>query len=164
MVGAIAQEYLTDRAKHDKTAGEWTRRYAQCADFAAPCSTATFAATHARICAVFVCPSHVRLPLACAGAERRARAGQDVSVPSRGGQCRDAAPAGRWPSACAGGEWRCNVGRVAGGRDCTFFEAPESGGALGGTEHSSCYTNAAQQHRGDGGRIQKMIVAVLQHM
>jgi ubiquitin-conjugating enzyme E2 D/E len=30
LVGAIAQEYLADREKHDKTAAEWTRRYAQC--------------------------------------------------------------------------------------------------------------------------------------
>lgn len=29
LVGAIAQEYLHDREKHDKTALEWTRRYAQ---------------------------------------------------------------------------------------------------------------------------------------
>jgi ubiquitin-conjugating enzyme E2 D/E len=28
-VGAIAQEYLHDREKHDKTAAEWVRRYAQ---------------------------------------------------------------------------------------------------------------------------------------
>jgi ubiquitin-protein ligase len=30
LVGAIAQEYIADREKHDKTAAEWTRRYAQC--------------------------------------------------------------------------------------------------------------------------------------
>ena len=29
LVGAIAQEYINDREKHDKTAAEWTRRYAQ---------------------------------------------------------------------------------------------------------------------------------------
>lgn len=29
LVGSIAQEYLVDRAKHDKTAAEWTRRFAQ---------------------------------------------------------------------------------------------------------------------------------------
>jgi len=29
LVGSIAQQYLTDRALHDKTAAEWTRRYAQ---------------------------------------------------------------------------------------------------------------------------------------
>lgn len=29
LVGTIAQQYLTDRAAHDKTAAEWTRRYAQ---------------------------------------------------------------------------------------------------------------------------------------
>ena len=29
LVGAIAQEYINDRAKHDKTAAEWTKRYAQ---------------------------------------------------------------------------------------------------------------------------------------
>lgn len=29
LVGSIAQQYLTDRAAHDKTAAEWTRRYAQ---------------------------------------------------------------------------------------------------------------------------------------
>jgi hypothetical protein len=28
-VGAIAQEYINDREKHDRTAAEWTRRYAQ---------------------------------------------------------------------------------------------------------------------------------------
>ena len=28
-MGAIAQEYINDREKHDKTAAEWTRRYAQ---------------------------------------------------------------------------------------------------------------------------------------
>lgn len=30
LVGSIAQEYLVDRPKHDKTAAEWTRRFAQC--------------------------------------------------------------------------------------------------------------------------------------
>ena len=29
LVGAIAQQLLTDREGHDKTAAEWTRRYAQ---------------------------------------------------------------------------------------------------------------------------------------
>ena len=29
LVGSIAQQYLNDRAAHDKTANEWTRRYAQ---------------------------------------------------------------------------------------------------------------------------------------
>mmetsp|Transcript_31517 Transcript_31517/g.43742 ORF Transcript_31517/g.43742 Transcript_31517/m.43742 type:complete len:153 (+) Transcript_31517:159-617(+) len=29
LVGNIAQQYLADRAAHDKTATEWTRRYAQ---------------------------------------------------------------------------------------------------------------------------------------
>jgi hypothetical protein len=28
-VGAIAQQYLTNREEHDKTAAEWTKRYAQ---------------------------------------------------------------------------------------------------------------------------------------
>eukprot|EP01102_Stenamoeba_stenopodia_P022475 TRINITY_DN9374_c0_g1_i1.p1 TRINITY_DN9374_c0_g1~~TRINITY_DN9374_c0_g1_i1.p1 ORF type:complete len:172 (-),score=16.28 TRINITY_DN9374_c0_g1_i1:244-759(-) len=28
LVGSIAQQYLTDRAAHDRTAKEWTRRYA----------------------------------------------------------------------------------------------------------------------------------------
>jgi hypothetical protein len=28
-VGSIAQQFLNDRAAHDKTATEWTRRYAQ---------------------------------------------------------------------------------------------------------------------------------------
>jgi ubiquitin-conjugating enzyme E2 D/E len=28
-VGSIAQQYLTDREAHDKTAAEWTKRYAQ---------------------------------------------------------------------------------------------------------------------------------------
>ena len=35
LVGAIAQEYIADREKHDKTAAEWTRRYAQCVPSAA---------------------------------------------------------------------------------------------------------------------------------
>jgi ubiquitin-protein ligase len=29
LVGSIAQQLLTDREAHDKTAAEWTRRYAQ---------------------------------------------------------------------------------------------------------------------------------------
>ena len=29
LVGSIAQQYLNDRPLHDKTAAEWTRRYAQ---------------------------------------------------------------------------------------------------------------------------------------
>lgn len=29
LVGSIAQQYLTDRELHDKTAAEWTKRYAQ---------------------------------------------------------------------------------------------------------------------------------------
>jgi ubiquitin-conjugating enzyme E2 D/E len=29
LVGSIAQQYLTDREAHDKTAAEWTKRYAQ---------------------------------------------------------------------------------------------------------------------------------------
>lgn len=29
LVGSIAQQLLTDREGHDKTASEWTRRYAQ---------------------------------------------------------------------------------------------------------------------------------------
>jgi ubiquitin-conjugating enzyme E2 D/E len=29
LVSAIAQEYLNDREKHDKTAADWTRRFAQ---------------------------------------------------------------------------------------------------------------------------------------
>mmetsp|Transcript_25724 Transcript_25724/g.43110 ORF Transcript_25724/g.43110 Transcript_25724/m.43110 type:complete len:153 (+) Transcript_25724:312-770(+) len=29
LVGSIAQQYINDRAAHDKTAAEWTRRYAQ---------------------------------------------------------------------------------------------------------------------------------------
>jgi hypothetical protein len=28
-VGSIAQQYITDREAHDKTAAEWTKRYAQ---------------------------------------------------------------------------------------------------------------------------------------
>ena len=28
LVGSIAQQYLADRAAHDKTAAEWTKRYA----------------------------------------------------------------------------------------------------------------------------------------
>jgi ubiquitin-conjugating enzyme E2 E len=29
LVGNIAQQYLSDREAHDKTAAEWTKRYAQ---------------------------------------------------------------------------------------------------------------------------------------
>jgi hypothetical protein len=29
LVGSIAQQYLADQPLHDKTAAEWTRRYAQ---------------------------------------------------------------------------------------------------------------------------------------
>jgi hypothetical protein len=29
LVGSIAQQYLTDKEAHDKTAAEWTKRYAQ---------------------------------------------------------------------------------------------------------------------------------------
>ena len=29
LVGSIAQQLLTDREAHDKTAAEWTKRYAQ---------------------------------------------------------------------------------------------------------------------------------------
>jgi len=29
LVGSIAQQYLSDRTSHDKTAAEWTRRFAQ---------------------------------------------------------------------------------------------------------------------------------------
>ena len=29
LVGSIAQQFLNDRPAHDKTANEWTRRYAQ---------------------------------------------------------------------------------------------------------------------------------------
>lgn len=29
LVGSIAQQYIKDRATHDKTAADWTRRYAE---------------------------------------------------------------------------------------------------------------------------------------
>ncbi len=29
LVGSIAQQYLADREAHDRTAAEWTKRYAQ---------------------------------------------------------------------------------------------------------------------------------------
>jgi hypothetical protein len=29
LVGSIAQQYMTDREGHDRTAAEWTKRYAQ---------------------------------------------------------------------------------------------------------------------------------------
>jgi len=30
LVGNIAQEYINNREQHDRTAADWTRRYAQC--------------------------------------------------------------------------------------------------------------------------------------
>ena len=85
LVGAIAQEYIADREKHDKTAAEWTRRYAQCVTCAA-CLSALRAAPQRALTR--------RTPAARAGAEASAStSARRVAAARRAGARRPAAAA-----------------------------------------------------------------------